>query len=340
MQRISKHPSLIPLGFAGLILTVVTLCARQDIPFANGGTDQKVDPAAWGSDHVGQPVPEYLTGDECLFCHRGNVGPLWPANRHNLTMHAIEPTSPNLAELKKVVGEPVAAEVKIELGGKLLTRFLKPAQAYGKADLLSTEWKPAVGQKPGEFHKTADPKWDTNAFGANCAGCHATGVDSKAQTFSSPSLDCYTCHGTVDPKHSKDTSLVHLSRKRNDSAKVVTSICAQCHARGGHSRSTSLPFANNFVAGDNLFRDFQIDLAPEAMKKLDPSDRHILENIRDVVVLGKEETTCLSCHQIHKQSTLPHRRLVKSELCLNCHNATGSMKVRKTFEAHSQTCGY
>ncbi len=27
-------------------------------------------PAAPGNNHVGQPVPEYLTGDECLFCHR------------------------------------------------------------------------------------------------------------------------------------------------------------------------------------------------------------------------------------------------------------------------------
>ena len=28
-----------------------------------------LDPAGWGKDHVGSPVPEYVTGDECLFCH-------------------------------------------------------------------------------------------------------------------------------------------------------------------------------------------------------------------------------------------------------------------------------
>jgi hypothetical protein len=42
----------------------------------------RIDPAAWGSDHVGKPVPEYVTGDECLFCHREKVGPTWGANRH------------------------------------------------------------------------------------------------------------------------------------------------------------------------------------------------------------------------------------------------------------------
>ena len=31
---------------------------------------ETLDPAAWGSDHVGQAVPEYMESGECLFCHR------------------------------------------------------------------------------------------------------------------------------------------------------------------------------------------------------------------------------------------------------------------------------
>ena len=34
----------------------------------------ELNPAAWGSDHVGRPLPEYVTGEECLFCHRKDVG--------------------------------------------------------------------------------------------------------------------------------------------------------------------------------------------------------------------------------------------------------------------------
>jgi hypothetical protein len=308
--------------------------------FGNGNQTKALDPAAWGSDHVGMPVPEYLTGDECLFCHRGNIGPAWQMNPHNRTMHLLEDVPAVSAELKKRVGEPIGSEATIELGGKLLSRFLKRNDAYGKMDMLSAAWKPPSAAKPGEWVSADKPHWETKAFADGCAGCHSTGVDSTARAFSSPSLDCFTCHGVVDPNHSKDTSLVHLSQKRNDSARIVMSICAQCHARGGKSRSSGLPYANNFVAGDNLFRDFQVDLSPEASAKLDPGERHIMENLRDVVVLGKEDTTCLTCHQIHKQSTLPHRRLVKSEICLDCHNATGSMKIRKTYEAHSKTCGY
>ena len=44
------------------------------------------DPGAWGGDHVGKSVPEFMTGDECLFCHR-KVGATWQRNRHYLTVH-------------------------------------------------------------------------------------------------------------------------------------------------------------------------------------------------------------------------------------------------------------
>ncbi len=308
--------------------------------FAEGGQNQKLDPSDWGGDHVGKPVPEYLTGDECLFCHRGNVGPGWASNRHNLTLHGLEANSPGLAAIKRELGDAKASEVKIEMGGRILSRFLKPSDVYGKLELFSAEWTPVSAGKPGALRNTMNPHWDAKMFADKCAGCHATGVDSKTRAVSSPSLDCFTCHGEVDPKHSKDTTLVHLSRKRNDPARLAISVCAQCHGRGGHSRSSGLPYPNNFVAGDNLFRDFQLDLSSQAIEKLDPADRHIMENIRDVVISGQNDVTCLTCHQVHKQSTLPHRRLVKSAICLDCHNATGSMKIRKTHEVHSKTCGY
>ena len=50
-----------------------------------------LDPAAWGSDHVGKPVPEYVDGNECLFCHRNDVGPAWSDNRHNRSVRDDRP---------------------------------------------------------------------------------------------------------------------------------------------------------------------------------------------------------------------------------------------------------
>jgi hypothetical protein len=297
-------------------------------------------PAAWGSDHVGQPMREFVSGDECLFCHRSDVGPNWPRNQHNRTLREPERGSPALADLQKAHPEH-AGQVKYVLGGEQRLRFLKASPDYGKLELLSTQWQPArAGSEPAHLIEKGRPEWDAKTFGDSCAGCHATAVDVKTHAFSAVSLECFTCHGDVDLKHSKDPKLAFLAKKRNDSARVVTSICAQCHLRGGKSRSSGLPYANNFVAGDNLFRDYEVDFSPEHLKELNPGDRHVMENVRDVVLLGKEDVTCLSCHNVHKQSTKKHHVVEESDSCLSCHNATGSKKKVKSYEVHSRTCQY
>src|SRR6185436_13733122 len=146
--------------------------------------------------------------------------------------------------------------------------------------------------KSGKLTGTKNPHWDIAKFGDACAGCHTTSVDLKTRAFTAMSLDCYVCHGNVPAEHTKKPELALLSPKRTDHARVVTAICAQCHVRTGKSQSTGRPYTNNFVPGDNLFRDFQIDFSERAFEALSAADRHVLDNVRDVVVFGKEALTC------------------------------------------------
>ena len=318
-----------------------SICSWTDLPGSATQPPKMLDPAAWGSDHVGQPVPEYMTGDECLFCHREDVGQTWALNRHHRTIRQADPDSPALVALYKFPGSSAQAEhVQLVLGHNKRQRFLKPTDAYGQLALLSTGWLPTVGAEPGKLIRTENAHWDMQTFGKSCAGCHATGVDSQTHSFMAPSLDCYVCHGDVTIEHTKNPSLMLLARERHDPARVVISICAQCHVRTGRSRSTGLPYPNNFVPGDNLFRDFQVDFSVESLATANPADRHVLENVRDVVLFGRDETTCLSCHDVHRQSGRKHHRAEGTEICLNCHNATAPKAVRKTYEVHSGTCGY
>jgi hypothetical protein len=316
-------------GLAPLLCTLALFSGGASPP-------GQLDPASWGGDHVGKPVPEYVTGDECLFCHRTDIGPTWAKNRHQRTIREVEPDSPALAALKKSPSlSSLAGEVTLLLGGKRSTRFLKKSTSYGKLDMLS------VGlDQEGMVREAQKPHWDTTQFAVACAGCHATGVDPSSHAFSVPALDCFTCHGEATLNHSKDSTLIYLARKRHDPARVVTCICAQCHVRTGRSRSRGLPYPNNFVAGDNLFRDFQVDLSQNVIKELNPGDRHILENVRAVTVLGQEETTCLSCHDVHKGSARKHRILAEDDSCLTCHLAGQSKKLPRTFEVHNRTCAY
>ena len=224
----------------------------------------RLDPAAWGSDHAGKPVPEFVHGDECLFCHRNDIGPGWQKNAHGIAVRQRE----DAADLVKKLNPP--AGVEFLLGSRNHVRLLKKA-GYGKFAILSPK---------GE--------WDENKFADRCAGCHSTAVDPQSRAFAAFGLDCYTCHGVVDLEHTADTAKMWLSKKRRDDPKAIESICAQCHLRDGKSRSTGLPYADNFMAGDNLFKDYQVDFSKAEDEKLNPGDRHVLRNVRDVVVNGSD----------------------------------------------------
>jgi predicted CXXCH cytochrome family protein len=322
--------TLIALGLLALVSAV-----RSTEP------PKKLDPAGWGGDHVGKPVPEFDTANECLFCHRNDVGPAWANNRHNRTVRLIDEKSPALAALKELPGfKGLPGTVEFVIGGDTHQRFLKPGAEFGTLEMLSVSWSPPRKGREGKLVSPEKPHWDAKAFGSGCAGCHATGVNSEKRTFAVKSLDCFVCHGEVPEKHTKEKSLVYLGIKRAEPARVVTSVCAQCHVRSGKSKSSGLPYPNNFVAGDNLFRDFQVDFSDEAIAKLNPADRHVLANVRDVAVLGKEEVTCLSCHEVHKASGKKHHRVAEGGICLDCHNAEGPKSVRKSYEVHSAVCGY
>lgn len=298
------------------------------------------DPAAWGSTHVGQPIPEYVTGDECLFCHRNDIGPSWARDPHAQTIRRRE-DAPELAALMK--SQPALAaradEIEFFLGGRKHLRFLKSI-GYGRLALLNVRADMAGSSQARAWHGTDQLTWDEEKFSARCAGCHTTAVDSKTRTYSAFSLDCYTCHGVVDLKHSTNPSLVLLSRTRRREALVITSICASCHIRIGTSRSSGLPYPNTFVPGDNLFKDFAVDFARADDATLNPGDRHVLRNIRDVVLSGIETPTCLSCHDVHANSSHKHRRLPRRSICTECHNAEGPLTEVKKFTVHSALCEY
>jgi predicted CXXCH cytochrome family protein len=298
-----------------------------------------IEPAAWGSDHVGQPLPEYVTGDECLFCHRDEAK--WSSNRHQLTLRLAD-TEPPLIDLLRSTKdlEPLAKEVELLLGGPRAVRFLKKSREYGKLDLLSVKAVPARDGNAAHVEHADSPHWDPKTFGTSCAGCHTTAVDPATHAFSALSLDCYACHGHADLAHSDDPSLMLLSKKRNDPPRVVISICGQCHLRGGKSQSAGLPYPNNFVAGDNLFRDFAVDFSNEHLANLNPADRHVYENARDVVIRGQERVTCLSCHNVHQQSSAKHIRVRNAAICTNCHNPAGPKSAVKRYNIHSATCAY
>jgi predicted CXXCH cytochrome family protein len=332
----------------GLLLGALVLVAATVI---SDEPPARIHPAAWGDDHVGNSFPEYVTGDECLFCHR-QAGPAWSENRHQLTIRPADDDEPAVRALREA-GLAGVVGVQYLLGSRRITHFLRRSKEYGRLQRLSSSFlpeQPAAGAKALEVGgRLTDSKlmhWDSTTFGDRCAGCHTTAVTTATRSFVTLSLDCFACHGDVDLQHTKDVSLVLLS-SRNRQSREVVSICGQCHLRGGKSRSSGLPYPNTFVAGDNLFRDFQVDFSDKAINALSPLDQHIFLNARDVVVLGKAAVSCLSCHDVHGQSSAKHRRLENADLCSSCHVPAGEnsklrgevLKVNR-LRSHNRVCEF
>jgi len=314
--------------------------AQAEEPAPSPDAPVPLDPAAWGEDHVGLPLPSYVEGGECLFCHRNEVGHDWQTNRHARDTRDAAIDDPAVKALAgKSETQDLAAEVALLLGGNRAVRFLKPGSENNHLDLLSVVARRGRGQGM-RLTEMENPHWDAERFGQRCAGCHATAVDPETTAYSSLSMDCYVCHGDAPLEHANESELMPLAKKRHDSAAVVTSICAQCHIRFGKSRSTGRPYPNNFVAGDNLFRDFEVDWAKADDPEVNPNDRHVLANARDVVLHGREEITCLSCHDVHKSSAKKHRELPETAYCRHCHEAGKPLTEFLRYDVHSPLCEY
>lgn len=319
-------------GLMLLLLAGISIVSGRGSSQEPAVSTPRRDPAKWGGNHAGQPVPDYIQGDECLFCHRNEIGPRWAKDPHALTVRHRE-GAPELEP--RIKGRAGAVEATHFLGSRHFMRLLKK-DGYGRFAIAGERLELASGDWSGP----QTPVWDRVGFAERCVGCHSTGVEPVEFTFSGFGLDCYTCHGDVDINHTKDKSLVWFSKKRRGDAQAITSICAQCHLRGGQSRSTGRPYPNNFIAGDNLFQDFEVDLTRADDPQLNAGDRHIWRNVRDVTVNGDESITCLSCHQVHEDSALRHRRVLRAPICAECHAPEGPLREVRRYTVRSELCQY
>lgn len=342
------------------LLLMAAMFAVLASTFAEDGVERiRVDPAAWGDDHVGKPLQSYITGDECLFCHR-TIGPTWPDNPHQRTIRPATSEELAIARLRQIAnGNTLADETRYLMGAQQITRYLRRSKEYGKLEMLLTSFVPnqvlhSDGKQKkestnrGELRNGDNPMWDQKTFGDRCAGCHATAVNTEMRAFSALSIDCFACHGDVDLGHSTGASSVLLSSKsKNNNPRMIISVCGQCHLRGGQSKSSGLPYPNSFVAGDNLFRDFQVDFSEAAIEALSAVDEHIFHVAREVAVFDSSDMTCLTCHNVHQADGAKHQQLESSKICTVCHvPGTNNTRLRDEMlhenrhRSHSGVCDY
>lgn len=328
-----------------LKLTIATACILVALALVSTSArtqERAADPAQWGDDHVGKPMPEFYGGDECLFCHRGTVGTVWQKDAHFRSVRdrfQDGRIAPELELLKsQAASVKLAAEVEFIMGFKYMVRLLRRGDD-GRFELWSAGLKSFKQGQPLAWAAHGKLAWDENKFSDKCIGCHMTAVNPATLRPFETFVGCESCHGPMNDLHTNGSAFMRFAKKAKETPQMIASACGQCHLRGGKSRSTGRPYPAGFISGDNLFKDFAFDFSRVDDAALDPSDAHVQRNIRDIVVSGKTDLTCLSCHRMHPTSTEIHKRRPRTEYCLTCHKAE-PFKQRKEYEPHSATCEY
>src|SRR5438093_10319462 len=83
--------------------------------------------------------PEFVHGDECLFCHRNDIGPGWQKNVHGITIRQSEDALEWRDVFKgQATLSTIAPQVEYYMGSRHRLRFLKK-EGYGKFALLNTQ---------------------------------------------------------------------------------------------------------------------------------------------------------------------------------------------------------
>jgi cytochrome c553 len=223
------------------------------------------------AERKAQAIANYPTGDSCLFCHRNDIGSTWLDNSHAWTV--------------RPVGEPPA---------------VSPVPADATHVIGKDRFRPLQQNGYGKFalHTLSGAAWQTDVFEKQCAGCHTTAVNPQTGEFSSIGLDCYSCHGNVPEDHATKKGTALLSRTRPNADKEVIAICGSCHLRGGRSKTSGRPYPHAYVAGEDLFKDFEVDLKRDIKAQIDSSDSHVYLKTR-AVMQGGSDKSCVDCHRVH-----------------------------------------
>ena len=172
-------------------------------------------------------------------------------------------------------------------------RHARPAvsQALGRPTARSTcfrSWPRSAAAAAPRLETTDKPHWDTETFATACAGCHTTAVDPETHAFATVSLDCFTCHGDA-PGRARQRPQADAAgqgpqgfagRGHLDLRARATFASASRSRAACRIRPTSWP-------ATICSRTFRSTSARPTIPKLNPADRHVLENVRDVVLFGQ-----------------------------------------------------
>lgn len=343
--------------FAGVSLAAAPTVTMADTPHISAPVSLPPDGAT------------YVGSDTCFQCH-SNQHRDWSNTIHPLMIQdAVANPSAILGDfaageetrMGTINGEERAytlEDVVFTMGVKYRQRYIA-ATADGGYVVLPGQWNVDsatwVNATPGDWLK-------------DCAGCHTTGFDVEAQTFSEIGVGCESCHGPasvhvetamnlpegVDPYGEEVYALRQTIVSSVDSA-----ICGQCHNRG-KSPDGEHGYPVGYVVGGPLDETMFVSVAPtgaeddanfwpNGLEKKHrqqyitwSESRHALA-LESLTAEGEPQERCMGCHStdytsqdgVFEQQAVTPANAQYGITCVGCHSPHGESEVEDQLVGES-----
>ena len=344
MKNIPKIPLIIGAIFTLSLAVVIftTIALRKDLAH-----EESIQLAGKFKDHFGAT---FVGSETCKKCHERTYLE-WKTSLHSRMMRDVkaDPLA-NIGDFESPsdVRNFSKLEVAYTLGSQWRQQYLKKKGenlvVLPASYLFSNgEWKPYLPDQP----KKRD--WWTE-----CAGCHATGVDTKKKTFVETGVACEACHGPgsnhVEAVPGFEIPTI-ISAARLNSA-LSAQICGSCHTRG-HDKSGKYAYPVDYQThkGAANLRLYFTEASPtngKQSKYFWPSGESKYSNQQYLDWKQSEHAkvgvVCATCHSVHSSKTSitasadtsdlllairSKTRLFEDRLCKNCHSTVQYRSVHR-----------
>ena len=198
----------------------------------------------------------------------------------------------------------------------------RTAQAYLDANLRTLPARWSVKDKKWVAATEQDAK-------TQCLGCHVTGYNAAAATWTENGVTCEACHGPGSAHTAGDKTKIINPRKLTSGKGMM--VCGQCHSKGTDPSKT-YAFPMGYKVGDDLAQSF-VDAQPTTAG----ADQQYSDLKRSKHFT--KDVTCVTCHDPHGAGTTLPNQLRKpiNELCLGCHPGK-DMKTHAPSASADATC--
>jgi predicted CXXCH cytochrome family protein len=291
-------------------------------------SDQATDNPQWR--RIDQQ--QYVGSKTCTECHRAHYDD-WKDSAHNKMIRPAIADGPNrtiLADFKQASPDRNfdLKDVKWVIGHRWKQRFI--GEVNGKEVVFPAQW--SVKEKTWQSYRGRNDWWyphhqdwkERSNFNL-CAGCHSTGVDVYAESWTELNIGCESCHGPGKAHREKPlaNNIVNPSRLSRDRS---IDICLSCHM-SGKPAGTEYAWAVGYQPGMDLSKFWQ-GFEPEEGKQTaefwhngTAHKNRVQGNTFQQSVMYHAGMQCSDCHDSHgsRHRSQTIKAAKTNALCLTCH---------------------